>query len=392
MLQVLYLVHDLADPAVRRRVMMLEAGGAVVTLAGFRRTPGIPTELQRLGPIDLGRTADGKFAQRLKAIAAAAITLGPKLGRIGRPDIIIGRNLEMLALAVRARSLFSAADIPIVYECLDIHRLLLGENGVSRAMRGVERALGRKASLLLTSSPAFMRNYFRRFEQVEAPVVLLHNKVLELTEQPSSIDAHPVPPDTGEPWVIGWFGALRCRKSLELLAEFTRRMQGRFEVVLRGRPAYSEFAGFDGFVTAEPFMRFEGAYRNPEDLPRIYGAVHFAWAIDFFEEGLNSDWLLPNRLFEGCRYGVVPVAMRQTETGRFLSGRRIGILLDEASPQELAENLGSIDRDDYLDLHGRICAEDRSTWVSDLSDCHALVARLAALGPERAGDAVLQAA
>jgi succinoglycan biosynthesis protein ExoL len=227
---------------------------------------------------------------------------------------------------------------------------------------------------------------------MDVPVVLLHNKVLELIEQPSSIDAHPAPPDKGEPWVIGWFGALRCRKSLELLAEFTRHMEGRFEVVLRGRPAYSEFAGFDGFVTAEPFMRFEGAYRNPEDLPRIYGAVHFAWAIDFFEEGLNSNWLLPNRLFEGCRYGVVPVAMRQTETGRFLSGRRIGILLDEASPQGLAENLGSIDRDDYLDLHGRICAEDRSTWVSDLSDCRALVARLAALGPERAGDAVLQAA
>ena len=108
MLHVLYFVHDLADPAVRRRVMMLEAGGAAVTLAGFRRTPGIPAELQRLTPIDLGRTEDGKFAQRLKAVAAAAMTLGPKLGRVGRPDVIIGRNLEMLALTVRARSLFSS--------------------------------------------------------------------------------------------------------------------------------------------------------------------------------------------------------------------------------------------------------------------------------------------
>ncbi|MBN9066550.1 MAG: glycosyl transferase family 1, partial [Rhizobiales bacterium] len=228
MLRVLYLVHDLADPAVRRRVMMLEAGGAVVTLAGFRRTPGIPAELHRLSPIDLGRTADGKFAQRLKAVAAAAMSLGSKLGRIDRPDVIIGRNLEMLALAVRARSFF-AADVPIVYECLDIHRLLLGENGVSRAMRRAERALGSKTSLLLTSSPAFVRDYFRRFEQMDAPVVLLHNKVLELAEQPSLVDG-PAPPDTDEPWVIGWFGALRCRKSLQLLAEFTRRMEGRFEI------------------------------------------------------------------------------------------------------------------------------------------------------------------
>ena len=37
MLHILYFVHDLADPAVRRRVLMLQAGGALVTLAGFRR-------------------------------------------------------------------------------------------------------------------------------------------------------------------------------------------------------------------------------------------------------------------------------------------------------------------------------------------------------------------
>ena len=41
MLHVLYLVHDLFDPAVRRRVMMLRAGGAKVTLAGFRRAKGV---------------------------------------------------------------------------------------------------------------------------------------------------------------------------------------------------------------------------------------------------------------------------------------------------------------------------------------------------------------
>jgi succinoglycan biosynthesis protein ExoL len=391
MLRVLYFVHDLADPAVRRRVMMLEAGGAIVTLAGFRRLPGLPAELERLQPIDLGRTADGKFVQRLKAVAAAAVALGPKLKRVSRPDVIIGRNLEMLALAVRARSLFSA-EIPIVYECLDIHRLMLGENSVSRSMRSAERALGRKASLLLTSSPAFVREYFRRFEQIDAPVTLLQNKVLELVEKPSSFDVHPALPAADEPWAIGWFGALRCRKSLGLLAEFTRRMEGRFEVVLRGRPAYSEFSGFDGFVTAEPFMRFEGAYKNPEDLPGIYGTVHFAWAIDFFEEGLNSNWLLPNRLFEGCRYGAVPVAMRRTETGRFLSDRHMGFLIDDASPRALAECLGSIDRDAYAQMRGKILAEDRSTWVCDLRDCRALVARLAALSPEKAGDPVLQAA
>jgi succinoglycan biosynthesis protein ExoL len=392
MLHVLYLVHDLSDPAVRRRVIMLQAGGATVTLAGFRRTVHPETAaVDGLSPIDLGPTKDGKFAQRLMAIAKAALSLRAKLKGIQKPDIIIGRNLEMLALAKRARTLLSA-DIPVVYECLDIHRLLLGQNKVSKAMRSAERALGRNAALLMTSSPAFVRDYFQRLGQIDAPVMLLHNKVLELADRPVDVQSSDVTTSRGEPWTIGWFGALRCRKSLELLAEFTRRMEGRYEVVLRGRPAYSEFPDFDAFVGAEPHIRFEGVYRNPEDLARIYGEVHFSWAIDFFEEGLNSSWLLPNRLYEGCRYGAVPIAMRQTETGRFLADRHMGLLLDDASVSSLTERLADMDAGSYAAARQKILAEDRGTWVCDLRDCRALVDRLKALAGSTAFDPVLQAA
>lgn len=391
MLHILYLVHDLCDPAVRRRVVMLEAGGAQVTLAGFRRAEHPVALVENLAPIDLGPTRDGKFAQRLLAVAKAALSLGMKLKGVGRPDVIIGRNLEMLALAQRARTQFHG-DIPVIYECLDIHRLLLGENMVSRAMRGAERVLGRRSALLMTSSPAFQRNYFTRFRQIDAPVALLQNKVLELAEQPADLPMVAVAPADGKPWRIGWFGALRCRKSLDLLSAFTRRMGGRFEVVLRGRPAYREFADFDRLVAAEPYIRFEGAYRNPEDLARIYGEVHFSWAIDFFEEGLNSNWLLPNRLYEGCRYGTVPIAMRQTETGRFLADRHLGLLLGEPSVDALQACMGAIDVEAYATARNRVWAEDRGTWVCDLRDCRALVERLKGLTCVKAPDAILQAA
>ncbi|MEP9399389.1 glycosyl transferase family 1 [Mesorhizobium sp. KR2-14] len=390
MLHVLYLVHDLSDPAVGRRVAMLQAGGAEVSLAGFRRADKPAPGLEALAPIDFGSTRDGKFAQRLAAVGKAALVLGARLRKVRRPDVIIGRNLEMLALARRARSLFSA-EVPIVYECLDIHRLLLGSGGISHAMRAAERRLGDDVSLLMTSSPAFVRNYFQRFDQIEAPVLLLHNKVLELDRQPAARNGAP-PPAPGDPWVIGWFGALRCRKSLELLAAFTRQAQGRFEVVLRGRPAYSEFADFDGFVAAEPHMRFEGAYRNPEDLAAIYGEVHFAWAVDFFEEGLNSSWLLPNRLYEGCLHGAIPIAMADTETGRFLAERQIGLRLEKASPDALATLLSNIDADGFAALRGGVTAQDRGTWVCDRQDCLALVERLRGLSTRREPAALLEAA
>ncbi len=382
MLRILYLVHNLSDPAVSRRVAMLEAGGAAVTLAGFRRGAA-PDRAGGEAPIELGRTEDGRFAQRLASVAAAAIALAGKLRHVPRPDVIIGRNLEMLALANRARSVFGG-DVPLVYECLDIHRLLLDAGPTGKAMRGAERRFGRDAALLITSSPAFVRDYFVRFGQSEAPVALLPNKVLDLDGARTS-GPQAAPPSAGEPWRIGWFGALRCRKSLDLLAAFTRRQEGRFEVMLRGRPAYREFADFDGFVAAEPHVRFAGPYRNPDDLAAIYGAVHFCWAIDFFEEGLNSSWLLPNRLYEGCRHGAVPIAMKGTETARFLTERQLGLVLCDASVDGLEAVLGAVDAEKYTALRRQVAACDHAEWVAGPGDCRALVERLAAVAGSTAG-------
>ncbi|RWN46146.1 MAG: glycosyl transferase family 1 [Mesorhizobium sp.] len=377
MLHVLYLVHDVSDPAVRRRITMLRAGGAQVTLAGFRRTANPIADIEGLRPIDLGATRDGRFGQRLAAVAKAAVSIGSKLGGMPKPDLIIARNLEMLALARRARSAFGAS-VPIVYECLDIHRLVLRNDVLGKALRATERFLARDVKLLVTSSPAFIANYFKPFGQVAAPIELVENKYFEAaTILPGAPETEESP--VGPPWRIGWFGALRCRRSLELLADFSRRMEGRFEIVLRGRPALSEFPDFHGFVEAEPWLSFLGPYRNPEDMAAIYNDVHFSWAIDFFEAGQNSEWLLPNRLYEGCRFGAVPISMGNTETGRFLKQQDIGVLLPQASPEGLEAVLGKMEEHRFARLKERVLARNPRTWSYDRSDCRALVERLRSL-------------
>ena len=379
MLQILYLAQDLADPAVRRRTLTLVAGGARVTLAGFRRGDNPLAAIDGVEPIELGTTADGRFAQRIGVVARACLSLQRQLGHVRKPDVIIARNLEMLAVARRAVAFFGGT-IPIVYECLDIHRLMLRKDIVGRMLRAAESQLGKNARLLITSSPAFIEHYFRPLSGIGAPPMLLENKVLEIDGTVERRTAPPAEcPPPGAPWKIGWFGALRCRRSLALLAEFSRKMEGRFEIVLRGRPAYSEFDDFDGFVRNEPFMRFEGAYRNPEDLAEIYGEVHFTWAIDFFEEGQNSAWLLPNRLYEGCRHGRIPIAMKGTETARFLSVRSIGFVLEGADPESLATTLGSLTPKRYADAAERISRCNPGSWVFDRADCETLVRQLAAL-------------
>lgn len=377
MLRILYLAHDLSDPAIRRRVLALQTGQADVTLAGFRRGENAGAAMSGIETIELGATEDARFVQRAGAVAKACMHLSAKLRGVVKPDIVIARNLEMLAVARRAVSLFGE-DIPVVYECLDIHRLLLRQDIGGRMLRAAEGRLGRGISLLITSSPAYVENYFQALSSIDAPVMLLENKVLELGDSPLTVP-EPRPPAQDEPWKIGWFGALRCRKSLDLLSRFSRAMEGKVEVIVRGRPAYTELKDFDSFMRGEPYMNFCGAYRNPEDLSEIYGEVQFTWAIDFFEEGLNSAWLLPNRIYEGCRYGTVPIAIDGTETARFIARKDIGFVLKDASVDALVDMFSQVDRQRYVDAATRIVDQGAAQWTFRRDDCIDLVRRLSTI-------------
>lgn len=377
MLKILYLAHDLADPAIRRRVLALQAGDAGVTLAGFRRGENAAAAINGVSVIELGVTEDARFIHRAGSVAKACLQLGRALEGVEKPDLIVARNLEMLAVARRALSLMGG-DVPIVYECLDIHRLLLRDDWVGRGMRAAEARLGRDVNLIVTSSPAFVENYFRPVSGLDVPILLLENKVLELEEDWPEVP-EPHGPDEGEPWRIGWFGALRCRKSLDLLSKFSRAMDGRVEIIVRGRPAYAELKDFDSFMRNEPFMSFRGAYRNPEDLAEIYSEVQFCWAIDFYEEGLNSAWLLPNRIYEGCRFGAVPIAIRGTETARFIDRKGIGFVLEDDTVYGLTKLFANIDRQRYHQAATRIADQGAVQWTFRRADCQALVQRLSSV-------------
>jgi succinoglycan biosynthesis protein ExoL len=385
-LNVLYLVHNLADAAVWRRVEMLRRGGAQVEVAGFRRADSFIASGDDGTAIELGQTFDAKFAQRMMAIAAALPAIRRSVTPRAPVDVIIARNLEMLMLANHLAPALPGTP-QVVYECLDIHRLLLRQDMVGGAMRQAERLLARRCALLLTSSPAFVRDYFGSINPVGVPALLVENKVLGGTGERGSNPALTMPEG---PIRIGWFGALRCSTSLRRLAAFTRAANGRFEVVLRGKPALTEFDDFHGFVAAEPFMRFEGPYRNPDDLAQIYSEVQFAWAIDYFEAGQNSKWLLPNRLYEGCLHGAIPIALAGTETARFLSEHGLGLRLGDTDVTTMMASLGALSDTRIAALAQEVADQDPRRFALDEAECVALVARLAGLG--RGVEPVLEAA
>jgi len=364
---------------VSKRVRMLRAADAEVVVLGFSRQGSEARRIVDCETIDLGRTHNARFAQRAMSVVGQILSVGRHADALRGADVYLARNLEMLAIAAAARRRFGRG-VGLVYECLDIHRLMLRADLIGAGMRWLERTLAAKAGLLVVSSPAFLKAYFEPRQGLgrdwSIPVLLQENKVFEAGSSRSH--SAPLAPPPAPPWRIAWYGAIRCAKSLDFLHALAERRPDLVEIEIRGIPSLNEFENFEGSTCDLPNLTFGGPY-GPDDLARLYGAAHFAWAIDYFEEGANSTWLLPNRVYESNLFGATPIALADVETGAWLKGHGLGVVLNNLA--DIEGFLAGLTPDAYATLVAANRRAPRTTFVSDLAECVRLAEALKGAAP-----------
>lgn len=347
--------------------------GMTIALLGFSRDDA-PATIETLAPVVLGRTENGRFGQRIVAVMRAAFDATGWQAAVVGADVIIARQLETLALAARARESV-APNATLIYECLDIHRLMIGTGLANRALRLLEHRLLRRCQTLIVSSPEFVRSHFERHYRHLPRVKLIENKVLgsELDDPERIRQMLVAPRPDGPPWRIGWFGMIRCRRSLDLLAALARSHRGAVEIVIRGRIARDVIPDFDAIVAATPNLYYRGPYDRRTDLGTIYAGMHFAWAIDYYEAGANSDWLLPNRIYEGGLFGAVPIARGGCATAVWLRHHGIGVILEGDPGTALNDFFVRLDRAGYDRHAADVRNLSQGTFLYSDEDCAAVM-------------------
>lgn len=370
--------HDAADAAVRRRVQGFRDDGLDVIGFMMRREDEVRPDWEN---IDLGRTFDGKYAQRIGAILAGARRAAMRRDRLAAADVIYARNLDMLMTAFLARRR-AGLKTPIIYECLDVHRLLTQKNLFGLIFRRAEGWLLRGCSRLVVSSPGFLRNHFEIHHNGRYRAVLIENKLAAGADYGPRPAAEPSQP-AGQPLRIGWVGMLRCRRSFGLLLDLARLLKDEIRIVMHGKVSAEEIPDFHirlKEMEAEGLsnVSFGGRYRAPEDLAGIYAGLDLVWAGDFMEAGANSVWLLPNRLYEGGFYAVPPIAPAGTETARWIEERGVGFTVEEdlASTLPALVNRLVADRAAIRERRDRLLQLETSTFVGSRGELDALISRV----------------
>ena len=333
---------DLTEASQIRRIASLRRLGHEVRTVSFRRGNMNADFVPDWPNLDLGHMPNQRFAERILRLGRAL----PRLLRAGPildgADVVIARNFDLLALAWAARLARLPARTPLVYECLDIHGLFVGDRPVNRVMRFLERRLLSRVALLWVSSPGFLSGYFGPQQGYAGPVALIENKLWFDGPPPR----RPTPADRGDrdgPVTLGWVGSIRCKASLAILVETARRLGPKVRIAIHGNVHRHALGDFDAAIAGLDNIVWHGPYRYPDDLARVYGGCDVVWAQDLWQRGGNSDWLLPNRIYEASWFGCPSIAVSDTETGRRVLADGLGFTIPDPDADALVDLVERLD-------------------------------------------------
>jgi succinoglycan biosynthesis protein ExoL len=379
--RLVFFAPDIVDISTRNRAEAFCEQGFRLTVLAFRRERQSMDYRPPWRHILLGRTSDGRYGQRFLALLGAIFKLPQARSELARAEIFYSRNIDQLILALVARWLFNRG-ARVVYEVLDIQPPFVTPGLASRALRALERFCLRRISLLVLSSPGFLDNYYLPLQSYRGPWFLLENKLPgSVSRLPivARMGKQPLARDTARPWVIGYFGFIRGERTFDLMLKLAERMRGRVTFKFAGVLTTVERRRFDEATRTHDNIVYLGEYDNPRDLPRLYGDVDFAWALDLEHTEHNSRWLMPCRFYEAGYFAVPCLVGAGFQVGQIVDELKVGWSFREPYEEALVEFFTNLTPDAYAERRARLLAMPDNSFVG-VDDAARLGAALEQIG------------
>lgn len=368
----IYIGADATNPTLILRIRSFLRAGVDLTAFTFRRHKFNTAYRPEWHNVHLGDTVDRNYVRRLPTLFRGLRRLLEEREVFRAADFIYARNIDLLILGLLARRL-TGSSAKLVYEVEDVQEVFFKDTFSGRLFRRIERWALKHTDLLVPLSPGFMRGYFEPVQSYDGPHYILENK-LQLG------DLADVPTEKGraweeitDRWVIGWFGTLRCPKSMKLLEEIAERLGDKVEIYTRGYPTETGLDAYMEIVNRHPNWTYEGEYTIPDDLEEMYGRVHFSWCLDFLDEHGNSPLLLACRMYQGGFYGAVPLVIEGTEMDRWLDRAGVGHAFGAPYAEKIAAFLEAVDPKDYRAERADMIARRRDLFLEDGRDTRGLL-------------------
>ncbi|KQT85085.1 glycosyltransferase [Aurantimonas sp. Leaf443] len=368
---------DAAESSQIRRISSFQGAGYDVVAFTMRRDNMGADFVPTWRNIHLFKVANERIVRRLAVLFLSIFKIAWHRSAFRGADVIVARNFDMLMLAFVGRLVALKPRLPIVYECLDIHGSFTAQSRAGALFRRIERFMLDRIALLVVSSPGFVRNYFEPVQRYHGPVYLMENKIW-------FGDTHPARRSSaanvsgGDPWVLGWVGSLRCEPSLRILLRAAERLGNRVRIEMHGNVHHHVLPDFEARIAAYPNIVYRGPYTYPHGLAAVYSACDFVWAQDLWQAGANSDWLLPNRIYEASYFGCLSIAVAGMETGRKVAAEELGYTIATPDGDALVALLDALDPAEVERRRQALLERDPAAFVSSSGDIYRMIEQVVA--------------
>jgi succinoglycan biosynthesis protein ExoL len=287
--------------------------------------------------------------------------------RLVRASCFYARNVDQLMLAIFARKLLRARAW-ITYEVLDIQPAFVGKGLRARLLRLIERWCLTQVSLIVVSSPGFMRSYYEPIQRYRGNWFLLENKlhasaVPALSAAREALSARNER-NHGYKWVVSYAGLIRGQRTFDLIARLAERFETEVLFRFHGILTTVDPDIFAATIERQPNMLYCGEYVNPRDLVDIYRDTDFVWAIDLENADNNSRWLLPCRFYEAGYLGLPCLAARDFEVGRKVEALGAGWAFPDPFEDTLTAFLTDVTPEEYGEKRRRLSELPASTFIA----------------------------
>jgi len=215
------------------------------------------------------------------------------------------------------------------------------------------------------TSPGYIKNYFLPIQKYRGQWFLLENKIYPVPEEAlAAVCRHEEERflKKEHAWVVGFFGALKCQQSWDIIKKVAGALPDKVVFKLGGYPTRIDKDDFYDAIERYGNIEYVGEYKNPDDLSNIYGGVDHVWCFDFSNGEYNSVWCLANRLYEGGYFEIPLLASEGYESGEFVERYGIGWTFSEPYAENLIRFFSQLETEQYLRVKARYQSLDKSIF------------------------------
>lgn len=339
--KILFVLQHVGQPRFSKRISMMQEQGFNATAVAFDR----PTPRGRMPSCEvttLGKIENGKYLDRIPALMKAIPILRK---HIKQSDVVYCMGADMSLLAMLA-SIGLPRRTKIV-EVADIVPIQTIGGLPGKIVRLIDKMQIASSDRLVVTAPDFLNIYYRRWVRSTKPGLVVENKIepqVVSTVNPAELKS--VRRSDSDKITIGYYGALRCKWSWNVLIDLMENNPDTHELVLAGRP--SNIDGFEETIARLPNVTFLGEYKSPDDLLSLYSRVDLVWACyepPMGRDYWNHQWARPNRFYEACLYRKPLISRKGCNDSVVVKRHNIGVCIDSFEVRDASIKVAAVTRD-----------------------------------------------